>query len=148
MRAHLESVDPDLLPAPIYGQVLGLAGGERGIMDLVAAGRDGRLAVLELKTSEDIHFPLQALDYWMRVKWHLERGEFTRNGYFPGLALRPQPPRLLLVAPALDFHPKTEVILRYFAPQIEVERIGLAAGWRARLEVMFRLRGAAPPALL
>jgi len=80
-----------------------------------------------------------------RVKWHLDRGEFTRHGYFPGLALRPEPPRLLLVAPALDFHPKSEVILRFFAPEIEVERIGLAAGWRAQLEVMFRLRGAQRP---
>ena len=125
-----------------------MAGGERGIIDLVAADRDGRLAVLELKASEDIHFPLQTLDYWMRVKWHLDRGEFTLHGYFPGLALRADPPRLRLVAPALDFHPKTEVILRFFAPQIEVERIGLAAGWRAQLEVMFRLSGAKRPGVL
>lgn len=141
-------MDPNLLPAPVYGQVPAMAGGERGIIDLLAAGRDGRLAVLELKASEDIHFPLQTLDYWMRVKWHLDRGEFTQLGYFPGLALRPEPPRLLLVAPALDFHPKTEVILRFFAPQIEVERIGLAADWRAQLEVMFRLRGAERPVVL
>ena len=146
VRAHLERLDPDLLPEPIYGQVPAMAGGERGIIDLVAAGRGGRLAVLELKASEDIHFPLQTLDYWLRVRWHLDRGEFTACGYFPGLALRPDPPRLLLVAPALDFHPKTEVILRYFAPQIAVERIGLGAGWRADLEVMFRLRGAERPA--
>jgi hypothetical protein len=148
VRAQLERLDPNLLPAPVYGQVPAMAGGERGIIDLLAAGRDGRLAVLELKASEDIHFPLQTLDYWMRVKWHLDRGEFTQLGYFPGLALRPEPPRLLLVAPALDFHPKTEVILRFFAPQIEVERIGLAAGWRAQLEVMFRLRGAERPVVL
>ena len=145
VRRQLETLDPGLLPAPVYGQVPAMAGGERGIIDLVAAGRDGRLAIIELKTSEDIHFPLQTLDYWMRVKWHLDRGEFTGRGYFPGLALRADPPRLLLAAPALDFHPKTEVILRYFAPEIEVERIGLGAGRRAELEVMFRLRGAERP---
>ncbi len=148
VRSGLERVDPGLLPAPVYGQVPALAGGERGIIDLVAADRDGRVIVLELKASEDIHFPLQTLDYWMRVKWHLDRGEFSQQGYFPGLALRADPPRLLLVAPALDFHPKTETILRFFAPRIEVERIGLAAGWRAQLEVMFRLRGAQRPAVL
>lgn len=148
VRAQLERVDPDLLPAPVYGQVPAMAAGERGIIDLLAAGRNGRLAVLELKASEDIHFPLQTLDYWMRVKWHLDRGEFTPLGYFPGVALRAEPPRLLLVAPALDFHPKTEAVLRFFTPQIEVERIGLAAGWRGQLEVMFRLRGAERPGLL
>jgi len=148
VRAGLERLDPSLLPAPVYGQVPAVAGGERGIIDLVAVGRDGRLAVVELKASEDIHFPLQALDYWMRVAWHLERGEFTAGGYFPGLALRAELPRLLLVAPALDFHPKTETILRYFAPRIEVERIGLGVGWRSELEVMFRLRGPERPGLL
>jgi hypothetical protein len=148
VRAQVEKLDPGLLPHPVYGQVPAMAGGERGIIDLLAAGRDGRLAVIELKASEDIHFPLQTLDYWIRVKWHLDRGEFAARGYFPGLALRADPPRLLLVAPALDFHPKTETILRCFAPQTEVERIGLGAGWRAELEVMFRLRGAQRPGVL
>lgn len=146
VRAHLERLDATLAPAPVYGQVPAVAGGERGLIDLLAVDRDGRLAVLELKASEDIHFPLQTLDYWMRVKWHLDRGEFTARGYFPGLALRADPPRLLLVAPALDFHPKTEVVLRYFSGAIEVERLGLGADWRLEPQVMFRLRGAARPA--
>ena len=85
---------------------------------------------------------VQALDYWMRVKWHLERGEFAGRGYFPGLELRPQPPVLLLIAPALEFHPTNEAILRYFSPEIEVERIGLGIQWRQELRVMFRRSGA------
>ncbi len=39
--------------------------------------------MIELKASEDVHLPLQALDYWMRVQWHVERREFQANGYFP-----------------------------------------------------------------
>ena len=105
VRADIETVDAALLPDPVYGQVPALAAGDRGIIDLLAAGRDGRLAVLELKASADIHLPLQALDYWVRVKWHLDRGEFTPHGYFPGMALDPAPPRLLLVSPSLEFHP-------------------------------------------
>ena len=89
VRTHLEAIDPTLLSAPVYGQVPALAGGDRGILDLLAAGRDGRLAVLELKASEDIQLPLQALDYWMRVRWHAERGEFPKKGYFPAIELRP-----------------------------------------------------------
>lgn len=147
VRAHLEEIDATLFPAPVYGQVPAFAGGDRGIMDLLAVDRSGRLAVLELKVGEDIHLPLQALDYWMRVKWHLERGEFSERGYFPGVALRPEPPRLLLIAPALEFHPTTETILRYFAPAIEVERIGLGVEWRRGLQIVFRAEGAQRPAV-
>ena len=46
--------------------------------------RDGRLAVVELKADEDIHLPLQGLDYWSRVEWHHARGEFLKFGYFGG----------------------------------------------------------------
>jgi hypothetical protein len=50
-----------------------------------------------------------------------------------------------LVSPALEFHPTTETILDYFAPHIEVERVGVAVEWRKGLEVMFRLSGAQRP---
>jgi hypothetical protein len=144
-RAQIETLDASLLCDPIYNQVPAFAGGERGILDLLAADRAGRLTVVELKASADLHLPLQALDYWIRVKWHLDRGEFTAHGYFPGLLLRPDPPRLLLVSPSLEFHPSTETLLSYFSPAIEVERVGLAADWRKGLQVMFRLRGAERP---
>jgi hypothetical protein len=144
-RSEIETLDASLLPEPIYGQVPAFAGGERGIPDLLAVDRSGRLAVVELKASADLHLPLQALDYWMRVKWHLDRAEFTAAGYFPGLPLRPEPPRLLLVSPSLEFHPTTETILGYFSPEIDVERIGLAVEWRKGLQVMFRLSGAHRP---
>ncbi len=145
VRAHLDRIDPTLYPDPVYGQVPAIAGGERGILDLLAADRSGRLAVLELKASEDIHLPVQALDYWMRVSWHAARDDFSTKGYFPGILLRREPPRLVLVAPALEFHPKTETILRYFAPNIEVERIGIGVEWRQGPAVMFRMGGARRP---
>ncbi len=145
VRGNLAAIDPSLAPAPIYGQVPAFAAGDRGILDLLAADRTGRLAVIEIKASADLNLPLQALDYWMRVRWHLDRDEFKARGYFPGIALRKDAPRLLLVAPALEFHPTTEIILGHFAPEIEVERIGLGVHWRSGLEVMFRLRGAERP---
>lgn len=138
VRRDLEQLDASLLPHPVYGQVPQFAGGERGVLDILAADRDGRLTVVEVKASEDVHLPLQALDYWMRVAWHLERHEFRGRGYFPGIELRPDPPRLLLVAPALDFHPSNEAILRFFSPTIEVERLGVGLEWRQELRVMFR----------
>ena len=145
VRARPSSIDSALLPAPLYSQVPALAGSDKGIIDLLGSDGRGRLVVIEIKASEDIHLPLQGLDYWIHVKWHLDRGEFQKRGYFPGLVVQPAPPRLLLVSPAFDFHPTTETILQYFSPQVEVERIGLGAEWRSALQVIFRARGAERP---
>ena len=145
VRAEIETVDASLLTDPVYGQVPAFAGGERGILDLLGVDHDGRLAVVELKASADLHLPLQALDYWIRVKWHLDRNEFSSLGYFPGVALRSEPPRLLLVCPSLEFHSTTETLLSYFSPLINVERIGLGVEWRKGLSVVFRFTGAQRP---
>lgn len=131
--------------SPVYSQAPTCLGGQRGLIDLLAADYAGRLAVLELKASQDIHLPLQALDYWMRVKWHLDRGEFSSHGYFPGIELCKEAPRLLLVSPALEFHPTSETVLQFISPAVEIERIGVGANWREKLQVMFRLRGAERP---
>ena len=138
VRASISRLDASIRDTPLYGQAPQFAAGSRGILDLLAVDYDGRLVVIEVKASEDIHLPLQALDYWMRVKWHLERGEFEGRGYFPGIPLRPDPPRLLLVAPALDFHPSNETVLQYFSSGIQLERIGVGIEWRQELRVMFR----------
>ncbi len=146
VRADLESIDATLLANPVYGQAPTFAAGERDVIDLLTADRYGRMAVVELKVSQDLHLPLQALDYWMRVRWHAERSEFSSHGYFPGVPLTAEPPRMLLVAPAFDFHPTIETILRFLSPEIEVERIGLAVEWSQRVRVVWRARGAERPA--
>jgi hypothetical protein len=143
VRRHIEELDASLRQEPIYGQVPAIAGIERGVIDLVACEHSGRLAVVELKASQDIHLPLQALDYWMRVKWHLDRDEFGARGYFPGISLRREAPRMLLVAPALEFHPSNDVVLRYFIPEVAVERLGIGIEWQRELKVMFRRTGRA-----
>jgi len=146
-RRNLRTLDAALLTSPVYGQVPSMAGTQHGVLDLLAVEAGGRLAVLELKASEDPNLPLQALDYWIRVEWHARRGEFSGNGYFPGVALREDAPRLLLVAPALQFHPTTETILRFFAPSIGVERIGVGLEWRRELRPVSRLQRAERPGL-
>jgi hypothetical protein len=139
VRTHIEQLDPSLVPAPIYGQVPAFAAAERGVIDLLALDRDGRLAVIELKASADIDLPCQALDYWIRVKWHLDRNEFSGQGYFAGMELRTTPPRLLLVAPALEFHPSNERVLRFFSRQVSVERLGVGLEWQKQLKLMYRM---------
>lgn len=142
VRRNLERIDPTLVPDPVYGQVPAIVGLDRSVLDLLAVDRTGRLAVVELKGSEDPQLPLQALDYWVRVNWHRERNDFSTNGYFRGIALRDAPARMILIAPALQFHPTTGTVLSYFDPGIEVERIGLAMDWRREVRIAFRLQGA------
>jgi hypothetical protein len=138
VRANIETLDAMIYPRPVYGQVPQFAAGERGIIDLLGVDRQGRLAVIEIKADQDIHLPLQALDYWMRVKWHLDRQEFSARGYFPGIPLSGATPKLLLVAPSLEYHPTNETILKYFSEGVPVERAGVGLEWRKELRVMFR----------
>ncbi len=143
--ANPQVIDASLRGAPIYGQVPVFSGPERGIIDLLGIDDAGRLTVIELKTVADLQLPFQALDYWLRVRKHLLAGDFERLGYFPGIAIRRDAPRILLVAPSLEFHSTTETVLSSLLPHIDVTRIGLGAGWRSELRVVFRLRGSERP---
>ena len=139
VRANLELIDANLLPDRLHGEVLTQSGLASGRADLLAISREGRLTVLELKAGEDIHLPLQALDYWMRIACHSKEGGL--DNLFPGMNVLREEPRLLLVAPAICFHPSTDAILRYFPPNLCVERVGLNLGWQDRLKVVLRLSG-------
>lgn len=145
VRAGPALLDASLRPEPVYGQVPVFAGVDRGIVDLLGIDHTGRLVVVEIKATADPQLPFQALDYWLRVRKHLEAGDFERLGYFGGHVVSRETPRILLVAPALEFHSTTEMLLRALSPEIEVTRLGLSADWRAGLRVMFRLRGAECP---
>jgi hypothetical protein len=131
-------IDARLDPRHIYSQVPAFSSGDRGIIDLLGVTRDGRLAVLELKASEDIHLAMQAVDYWLRVRFHHDQDDFRRYGYFPEVPLNAKPPLLFLVAPGFRFHPSIDIVLRYLAPEIEITRIALAENWRRGLRVVFR----------
>ncbi len=143
VRASIHTLDPALLLHPVHSQILTFAGGDRDMVDLLATSPEGRLTILELKVSEDIHLPLQALDYWMRVKWHAERQEL--ESLFPGLSIARRSPKLILAAPAMSFHSTHATVLSYFSPEIEVERIGINSDWQRQLRVILRLEGADNP---
>ena len=135
-------------PSHVYAQVPAFQAGDRGMLDLLSVTHDGRLAVLELKANEDMHFALQGLDYWLRVRWHHTQtmdastglGALQQHGYFPGIRLSAQPPRLYLVAPSLRIHPVTETVLRYLKPEVEWTVLGLNEKWREGVKVITRLR--------
>lgn len=146
----LPEVDHSLLSEPVYRQVPAFAARDRGMLDLLAVNREGRLAVVELKADEDLHMVLQGLDYWIRVHRTSQlRGtdganEFTRSGYFPGMRLNDASPLLYFIAPALRIHPATETVLRYLSPEIEWNLIAVGEGWRRSMDVIWRKRANQP----
>jgi hypothetical protein len=153
LRRDVEPLDVRLNPKHVYTQVPAFAAADRGMLDLLGVTDDGRLAVIELKADEDLHLALQGLDYWVRVRWHhLQNpdnmtglGEFQRHGYFGGLRLSTEPPRLYLVAPALRIHPATEVVLRYLSPRVEWTLVALDERWRANVKAVWRKRSVVAP---
>ncbi len=153
LRGGISELLPSLRGDLLYTQGPALSSGDRGMLDLLTLDRNGRLAVIELKADEDLHLPLQALDYWIRVRalnddrqpgQGNEGGRplsaFERQGYFAGVEVSPLAPRLLLAAPALRIHPANEPVLRYLSPQVEWELIALSEQWRQELKVVFRKR--------
>lgn len=134
----ISALDSQLDPRWCYSQVPAFSASDRAMIDVLTLTRESRLAILELKADEDIHLPLQGIDYWSRVAWHHERGEFHKFGYFSGRELSPQLPLLLMVAPALRVHPATDTLLRYISPDIEWVLLGIDERWRKQLKVVFR----------
>jgi hypothetical protein len=152
MHGAIERVFPGLRGDLLCAQVPAFSTGERGMLDLLTLDGKGRLAVLELKANEDLHLPLQALDYWIRVRaLNADRqaqaggartlSAFERAGYFAGVEVSPLEPRLLLAAPSLRIHPANETVLRYLSPQVEWELVALGEDWRREMKVVFRKRG-------
>jgi hypothetical protein len=138
IRAHISAIDPTIQPATLRRQVTGAIGAQPTRTDLLALDDFGRLVILEVKATEDIHLPAQALDYYSRLKLQLERGDLQAAGLFPGYAIHPQPPRILLIAPALSFHPTNETVLSFLESTIQVRQVGIALEWRKQVRVVFQ----------
>jgi hypothetical protein len=134
----VRTIDERLDQRFVYSQVPAFASSDRAMIDVLTCTLDGRLAILELKAGEDIHLPLQGLDYWARVRYHQQNGGFIRNGYFAGRELSDAPPLLYLVAPALRTHPSTDVLLRYMSLQIQWTMVQVDERWREAVRVVNR----------
>jgi hypothetical protein len=137
---NVTALDSTLDPGFVYSQVPTYRGEQRTFIDLLAATREGRLVVMELKVTEETEFPFQALDYWLRVEWHRLRGDFQRRGYFDGLSLIDTPPLLYLVAPLFRFHETTRLIAASIHERVPVYRIGINEDWRSGVRVLLRER--------
>jgi hypothetical protein len=106
----VSTIDERLDHGAYYSQVPAFSASDRAMLEVLPTTHQNRLAVVELKANEDIHLPLQGLDYWSRVQWHHAREEFQKFGYFPGRELASADPLLFLVAPTLHIHPATDAV--------------------------------------
>lgn len=145
LRSRLPEIEPSLRREFLYCQVPAFSAGDRGMLDLLTMDRNGRLMVVELKAEDDLHLPLQGLDYWIRVYWlnaqrENGRGAFERYGYFHGAETSERSPVLCLIAPVLHIHPANEIVLKYLSPEVEWQLVAISEHWRKEMKVIFRKR--------
>jgi hypothetical protein len=142
LRRDVSRLDPGLRLAPLHAQFRTARAAVAGArpVDLLALRRDGRLAVIELKVSEDVALPLQGADYWRRVETHRRRGNIAAARLFGDAEIADEPPLVYLVAPALSFHRGFATLARAINPAIEMYRYDLNEDWRAGVRVARRAR--------
>lgn len=138
IRQNVQALDVTLDPRYIYPQIPAHSDEEYGLVDLLAITEAGRLVVIELKVTEAIQLPLQALDYWLQVEWHRQRGDFQRRGYFPDRPLSNEPALLFLVCPLLRFHRTFDLIAHWIDRRIPVYKIGINENWREGVKVLIK----------
>ncbi|MFL6207839.1 MAG: hypothetical protein ACJ74W_03275 [Pyrinomonadaceae bacterium] len=142
LRRDITQLDPGLILAPLHAQfrVVAQARGGARPVDLLALRRDGRLAVIELKVSEDAALPLQGADYWRRVEAHRRAGHITNARLFGELEIADEPPLVYLVAPLFRFHRAFQTLARMLTPELDTYRFDLNEDWRAGVHVVRRTR--------
>lgn len=142
LRRDISKLDPGLIVAPLHAQFRTSHGGPTGArpIDLLALRYDGRLAVIELKVSEDREHVFQGVDYWRRVEAHRRRGHISSAKLFGDREISDESPLVYLVAPTLRFHPSFAILARTIAPDIEIYRFDINEDWRAGVRVVRRER--------
>ena len=100
--------------------------------------RDGRLVIVELKTSPDREMVLQAADYWRKIELQRRHGVLARARLFGDREILDKPALVYAVAPALSFHRDFEYFARKLAPEIELWRFELREDWRSEVKVIAR----------
>lgn len=135
------TIDPRFNPNFIYGQIRELMLPEsNGMEHCVTVTQKGQLAVLALSIEENLHWPMAALDCWMRVRALRQTAEWQKRHYFAGVELAESNPLLYLLSPALRLHSSYPVVLSYLSPSIDWQVVGLDERWRKELNIILRRR--------
>ena len=134
LRRDIRKLDANLILSPIYNQFRASA----DKIDLLAIRRDGRLIIIELKTSPDREMVYQAADYWRKIEIQRRRGELARVRAFGDMKIADKAPLVYAVAPALSFHRDFGFFARTLRKETEIWRFDLREDWRAAVRVVSR----------
>jgi hypothetical protein len=134
LRRNIKLLDANLILSPLYHQFRA----ERDRVDLLALRRDGRLVVIELKTSPDREMIFQAADYWRKIELERRKGNLTQIRLFGEAEISDRPAIVYLVAPTLEFHRDFKFLANTISPEIEIHRFDLNENWRENLKVVRR----------
>ena len=140
LRRDITRLDPNLRLAPLHAQCHlrpALISAPRPV-DLLAIRHDGRLAVIELKVSEDREHVLQGADYWRRVEIYRRSGAIRRARLFDEAKISDESPLVYLVAPSLRFHRAFNVLAQSIREEIEIYRFDINEDWRTGVRVVRR----------
>lgn len=134
LRRNIKLLDANLELSPIYNQFRST----NDKIDLLAIRRDGRLVIIELKTSPDRESVLQAADYWRKIELQRRKGILQAARLFGDKEIADRPVLVYAVAPALSFHRDFEYFARMLSPEIELWRWELHENWRSEIQVLAR----------
>lgn len=134
LRRNIRLLDANLILSPIYNQFRTSS----DKIDLLAIRRDGRLVIIELKTSPDRETVFQAADYWRKIELQRRRGELARIRAFGHLEILDKPALVYVVAPALSFHRDFGLFAKLLSRELEMWRFELREDWRRAIKVLTR----------
>jgi hypothetical protein len=136
LRRNIKLLDANLILSPIYNQFRS----SNDKIDLLAIRKDGRLVIIEIKTSPDRDTVYQAADYWRKIELQRRRGVLAEAELFGSIEIADAPALIYIVAPALSFHFDFEYFARTLNPEIELWRWELHEEWRREVKVVGRQR--------
>jgi len=134
LRRNIKLLDANLILSPIYNQFRS----SNDKIDLLAIRKDGRLVIIEIKTSPDRETIFQAADYWQKIELQRRRGVLDEARLFGSIEIADKPALIYVVAPALSFHFDFEYFARMLHPEVELWRWELHENWRAQIKVIAR----------
>ncbi|HUR96994.1 MAG TPA: hypothetical protein VMZ26_02885 [Pyrinomonadaceae bacterium] len=134
LRRNIKRLDANLILSPIYNQFRASA----DKIDLLAIRRDGRLVIVELKTSPDRETVFQAADYWRKIEIQRRRGELDRIKAFGDMKILDKPALVYVAAPALSFHRDFGYFAKALRREVEMWRFELREDWRSEIKILIR----------
>jgi len=134
LRQNIKLLDANVILSPIYNQFR--ASSDK--IDLLALRRDGRLVIIELKTTPDREAVFQAADYWRKIELQRRSGNLRAIRAFGDADILDKPALVYIAAPALSFHRDFEFFARMLVPEIEMWRWELHQNWREKVKVVAR----------